>query len=651
MSGTDQAQVEEAVAKLAEMAERPGLSLRGNAAGMAEKIPFLTAKGVPAILRECLDDPLAAPRHADRIFGGFFPARAPDEAARFAASLLDIAPAVVAPEPLPAELADRLRPLPDKVCVPLTRFLEAAGAAHAACRAAYAKVPPAAMRDLAGRFLRFAGEPLLEDRTLTTRLGIDPAAVRLPAAERPAAVFARVDQERLAGATAVFTQACRELAEALRALPAEALDAAVGPDDRRETETPWGRVVLAGRGPTLHPPPDPGKPVLLAVDFGGHDAWQGVYGAAFGPEGRFLAAAIDLAGDDLYLANTPVALGAGYFGVGILLDMGGDDRYEAEDFSLGCGLGGWGILWDGGGNDAYRGTTHTHGCGVFGGGLFLDAAGRDRYRADLDSQGFGFVGSVGILADAAGDDLYQAGGRFTDDIEEPKEKVGRYKARSQGFGWGWRPEAAGGIGALLDGAGNDLYDLCQSGMGQGLGYWFAYGLLYDASGDDLYDANYYAQGVGHHFGTGVLADRSGDDSYKLTGGGGQCWGHDYGVAWLVESGGNDRYAISRTPASRGFEMGSGQGGGNLRGIGIFLERSGDDVYDSGPEWTPEDVVRMYQARDEKKKKPSLTDEEIVARRRGTGLRLDLRGQDRYAPTGKDGSAWLRMIHALSWDRE
>ncbi len=651
LSDAARGRVEEGVERLAELGKRPGLSLRGNTAGVREKVPFLTAKGVPAILRECLDDPLAAPKHADRIFDGFLCARSADDAARFAASLLGRAPADVVPEPLSVELAGRIAALPDRIREALARFLETAGPAHAACRAACETVSPGEMRTLAGRFLSVAGDPLLDDAGMTRRLGIDPAAVRLPVAGHPAAIFHQIDRDRLAGAAVSFTRACRELADAMKVLPTAALDGAASPDERKEIGTPWGLLVLAGRGSTRHPPPDPKRPVLLAVDLGGHDAWEGAWGAASGPDGHFLGGVIDLAGDDLYLADVANAFGSGYFGVGVLLDLAGDDRYEAEDFSLGCGLGGWGIAWDAAGNDTWRGTTHSQGCGAFGYGLLLDGAGRDRYRADLDSQGFGFCGSVGVLADARGDDLYQAGGRFTDDIGESPERIGRYKARSQGFGWGWRPQATGGIGALLDGGGNDLYDLAQSGMGQGTGYWFSFGLLYDAAGDDLYDANYYAQGVGHHFGTGVLADRAGNDAYKLTGGGGQCWGHDYGVAWLVESGGDDRYAISRTPAAKGFRTGSGQGGGNLRGIGVFLECAGDDTYDSGPDWTPEDVVRMYQVREEKGARKKLSGDEIVARRRGIGIRLDLAGRDRYAPSGQDGTDRLRMIHALDRDLE
>lgn len=639
----DRVRFQEAAAKLGELTDRPGLSLEDTLGDALEKVPMIRDPKVPALLRECLDRPFRAPDHADRIAAALLAQAPAEERLAFAASLLEIAPsptseAKAAPEDLTA--LEGLGALKD----PLAAFLDAAAAARAAWGASCPELLPEEMRILVRTLLETAAKPFLEDPALAGRLGLAPG--KAPEAS-PLAAMAKLQRPAQLRAALAFTVAARALAEAVAALPPEALDAVVAPDARREIPTGLGLLVIGGRGPTRHPPP--AAPVLMALDLGGHDAWEGAWASADGPGGAPLACLLDLSGDDVYLANDSLALGCGYFGVGLLIDLAGDDRYAVRHFGLGCGLGGIGILHDLRGHDVYEGDTHVQGAGIFGLGLLLDDAGTDRYQAALDSQAFSFVLGVGILADGGGDDRYLAGGRYRDDLNEEEEDLGRTKSRSQGFAWGWRPLAPGGAACLLDAGGDDVYDTAQGGMAQGTGYWFGYGLLYDGGGDDVYDANYYAQAVGLHFGTGVLIDRGGDDAYKLTGGGGQCWSHDFSTAFLIDRAGNDRYTVSRTPASRGFQVGCGQGGGNIRGIGLFLDAGGDDRYDLGPDWTPEAKLRMVQMQEYKKRHPDLSDEEILKRRRGMGILLDAGGKDAYAPAGKDASDWLRMLSCLARD--
>jgi hypothetical protein len=628
LPSSDQEHLEASIGRLGELTGRPDLSSSGYLAEVRAKVPLLDDPQVPAILRECLDHPFRAPEQADRIAAAMLGETLLEARMAYAASLLHRKDAGGGGEVKLGE--NDLKTLPEPLQGPLRKFLYEAACARADALAASADLSPGEMREAAGALIGVAAGPLAGE------MGF-PKPMQAP----PTKALERFQPGRMAAAAIRLGAAACKLA----GVPRDALP----PEARLEMETSLGTIVIGGSGPTHHPAPS--KPVLLALDLGGNDAWEGGYAAADGGAGAPLACLVDLGGDDLYLAGKPWALGAGLFGAGILLDLGGDDRYVASHLSLGCGVFGWGVLHDAGGNDSYRGATHTQGAALGGFGLLLDDQGQDRYQADLDAQGFAFVLAVGILADGGGDDHYLAGGKYQDDLDEAEEASGRTKSRSQGFGWGWRAGLPGGIGCLLDRSGNDVYDTGQGGMAQGLGYWLSFGLLWDGDGDDVYDANYYSQGVGLHLGTGLLVDLGGNDAYKLTGGGGQGWGHDYATAFLVDRSGNDRYAISRTPLSRGFQIGYGQGGGNIRGIGVLLDGAGDDRYNAGPEWTKEDKMKLSQMQATKKKHPEMTDEEILARRRGIGIRLDLGGSDTYAPSGKDGTRWLRMLSCLSEDRE
>ncbi len=627
----DRQRLEAGIARLGALTERPDLASSGYLAEIRAMVPLLDDPGVPAILRECLDHPFKAPEHADRIAAALLAADPLEKKIGFTASLLaeDAPPDLGIYFAISSEDIEALKALPEPLRAPITTYLSQAAYARRDALAATSDLSPEEMRAAAGSLLGIAAGPLAGE------MGFPD-----PSKTPPKKALKQFHAEKMACAAARLAFAVRKLAE----LPRDALP----PEARIEIQTSLGLIVVAGNGPTHHPAPS--HPVLLALDLGGNDSWEGGYAAADGTTGDPLSCLVDLGGDDLYLAEKPLALGAGLFGVGLLLDLGGDDRYVASHLSLGCGIFGWGVLHDADGNDAYRGATHTQGAGLAGFGLLLDDAGQDRYQADLDAQGFAFVLAVGILADRGGDDHYLAGGHYRDDLDEAEEgSTGRTKSRSQGFGWGWRTGLPGGVGCLLDASGNDVYDTGQGGMAQGLGYWLSFGLLWDGGGDDVYDANYYSQGVGLHFGTGLVVDLGGNDAYKLTGGGGQGWGHDYATAFLIDRGGNDRYAISRTPLSKGFKIGCGQGGGNIRGIGILLDAAGDDRYDSGPEWSKEDKMKLSQMQATKKRHPEMTDDEILAKRRGIGIRLDLGGHDTYAPSGKDGTHWLRMLSCLSED--
>jgi hypothetical protein len=137
---------------------------------------------------------------------------------------------------------------------------------------------------------------------------------------------------------------------------------------------------------------------------------------------------------------------------------------------------------------------------------------------------------------------------------------------SQGFGYGIRGYASGGIGAIYDFAGNDRYFVGE--FGQGSSYFQGLGILHDAAGQDQYVGSRYAQASGAHQSAGILIDDAGDDSYSCLGSACQAGAWDESVAMLVERGGNDTYSGG----------GLAQGSAAQQAIGILLDLDGQDSY-------------------------------------------------------------------------
>ena len=175
-----------------------------------------------------------------------------------------------------------------------------------------------------------------------------------------------------------------------------------------------------------------------------------------------------------------VTAGAGAWGVGVLIDGGGDDHYLGKSVALGAGhFGGTGVLLDQAGNDTYTALRLAEGFGTLGGtGVLHDTAGNDTYTwylprpkyagapdhslgagGALDTGGVcdgvsrwnlgsGFLGGVGILLDDAGDDRYESAPPAR---HEPGASGIIRDTGSMGFGDG------GGFGVFIDGAGHDTY--------------------------------------------------------------------------------------------------------------------------------------------------------------------------------------------------
>lgn len=335
-----------------------------------------------------------------------------------------------------------------------------------------------------------------------------------------------------------------------------------------ETET--GQILVGGEGDNVYDL-DQLTNVAMIVDLGGNDTYrEGAVGFA-----RPVLIIVDVAGDDHYHGEKPGIQGGAVGGISMLVDVAGNDTYKAQDVAQGACLAGVGILIDRAGDDTYRGMRRNQGSAMGGLGLLLDRAGNDSYHSALYAQGFGGPLGIGILDDLDGNDHYYAGGKWKDGYDDTPG----YDGWSQGVGAGPRGIANGGVGVLLDGGGDDVYEADY--FSHGGGYWFAVGIARDFGGNDkrlgatrlAYDGTereekiFLRWGVCFqaHYGLGFLIDDSGDDEY-----GGDIVGlgfsWDIGVAALLDFDGNDTYKLSN--GARGEQA----------ALGILYDRGGNDAY-------------------------------------------------------------------------
>lgn len=427
-----------------------------------------------------------------------------------------------------------------------------------------------------------------------------------------------VDYERIAAAGVTVAGAIDAVTDL--ALDAETLRASVrGGSSLDETphtgvegdviavfETEAGTVVLGGPGPTSYT-----EPAALIIDAGGDDRYACAVAGA--NASLPVSIVIDVSGNDVYESGQ-CGLGSGCMGVGVLVDAEGDDHYFGGSFSLGCGLFGVGLLRDDAGRDTYIGDTCSQGAGAFGIGALLDESDNDTYHAALYSQAFGFVKGFGLLRDRSGNDVYFAGGKYTDEIRY----FDHFLSLSQGFGFGWRPDASGGVGLLVETEGNDVY--VSDIFGQGASYWFAVGGLVDRSGNDQYISYQYAQGAGTHITVAALADLDGDDSYVSKGVSQGC-GHDLAIGILRDASGDDNYTCHDLS----------QAAGNANGIGLLLDEAGDDSYSVR---SPDNTHGYGNLR----------------RDYGSiGLFIDCGGSDDYGGRGHDDEWWSYSTYGIGVD--
>ena len=346
------------------------------------------------------------------------------------------------------------------------------------------------------------------------------------------------------------------------------------------------------------------------LDIGGDDVYSGNLNANF--ENPFYWV-LDVSGDDKYAGSELNGLFSANFGCGFSTDLDGDDFYTGDDYSFSSFFGVQ-ISEDFAGDDIYSCGLHSVAASSFGISVLKDFSGNDMYSVTEFGQGFAGTLAAGVLVDFAGNDVYFAGGKYLHKPLAPMD----YRSLSQGFGYGMRPDLAGGIGVLYDGEGNDRFD--GGVYAQAVAYWYALGILIDKDGNDFYNAVYYPQGSGIHLAGGFLYDEKGEDSYYSKHGPGQGAGHDYGVGFLVDRAGDDNYSIE-----------GGNGLGLTNSVGVFLDVSGNDRYERAND---KSYGYANKARDSG----------------GIGIFLDIGGEDFY-PKGSyaNDSLWVSGTLGVGFD--
>jgi hypothetical protein len=318
-----------------------------------------------------------------------------------------------------------------------------------------------------------------------------------------------------------------------------------------------GKLIIGGKGPNIYDIKS-----SLIIDLGGDDIYLNGTGNA---DGSGLSMIVDISGNDTYSATEKVSMGSGFLGTGMLIDLAGDDVYTGTSFSQGTGLMGVGVLADYQGNDHYNGQEYTQGAGLWGVGILLDQAGNDMYASTLMAQGVGGPKGIGILSDMKGNDQYLAIGKYKNSYGSE----GIFDGLSQGFGFGFRGYASGGIGILMDSDRNNFF--LAGNFSQGCGYAFGLGILKSAGhGDDRYLGSRYAQGCSAHSAAGILIDDGGNDRYSGAVGALQGAAWDMGLAVLADRSGNDIYESRNLFFS--------QGAAALTGFAIFMDQGGTDQY-------------------------------------------------------------------------
>lgn len=341
----------------------------------------------------------------------------------------------------------------------------------------------------------------------------------------------------------------------------------------RVVNTAAGTILVGGPGSNEYRLEEV-KDVVAVIDTGGDDVYvEGTVSAE-----RPVLVIIDFAGNDRYQGTLPGIQGGSILGASLLVDWQGNDVYWARDMAQGSTLGGVGILVDRDGDDQYLGVRRVQGQALGGIGLLIDRGGKDDYHAAMWAQGFAGPLGFGLIDDLAGDDHYYVGGQWYDSYPETPG----YEGWGQGVGSGIRGAANGGIGVLLEGAGDDVYEFDY--FGQGGGYWLGIGLARDFAGNDrrlgatskAFNGSARTQqrfqrfgnGWGCHMAVGALIDDAGDDEYHGSiMGTGFAW--DLSVGYLLELGGNDRYLA---------RVGGVQGQGAQAGLGVLYDFEGTDEY-------------------------------------------------------------------------
>ena len=379
-----------------------------------------------------------------------------------------------------------------------------------------------------------------------------------------------------------------------------------------ETDTELGRIIVNNRSHVTFT-----NEAFLILDTGHDNVYLNSAGGANGLASRPISIVIATGDNNQFVARRSFSQGAGVFGIGILAALGSNATFAAKHVSQGAGLFGCGMLMTGPGRQTFDADTFCQGAGYYGVGILWQRGGDTTYQARQMAQGFGGPGGCGLLLDSGGNDVYLAGGKYACDW-----LPGHYFSLAQGFGYGMRPFAGGGVGILCDVAGEDRY--VADVYGQGASYWYATGLLLDLAGNDTYQAHQYCQGAGIHLSSGALVDFAGNDTYTAHA---ICQGaaHDYAVGLLIDRAGDDTYTGATTA----------QGSALNTSVAMLLDHAGNDFY------AGRDPTQSQAAGHDGGKR------ECGA----IALLLDLAGQDIYSQGQTNNTTWLKPWYGAGLDAE
>ncbi len=284
---------------------------------------------------------------------------------------------------------------------------------------------------------------------------------------------------------------------------------------------------------------------------------------------------IDLGGNDVYDGGEePASLACGNHGIGAIFDLDGNDEYICDESGIGAAWYGMGLVVDYEGDDSYVSKKFSEANAYAGVAMLIDLEGDDYYHTIEHGQGHAMTYGVGILVDTEGHDIYLAEPRGA-----PSDLyIGKTCNFAQGAAYGRRADfddghsLGGGIGALIDGGGDDSFT--GSCYVQGASYWWAVGIIEDRGGNDEYFCEQYSIGSAPHFAIGCAVDLEGDDKYNIgneTTRQYHAHARDGSIGVFIDGSGNDEYYLTNLTA----------GSSDLNCLTLFWDRLGDDTYLAG----------------------------------------------------------------------
>ena len=330
-------------------------------------------------------------------------------------------------------------------------------------------------------------------------------------------------------------------------------------------QTPFGWIVVDTTGRNnRHPLKDP----LLVLDVGGDDEYE------FLEKGdtHAISVLLDHGGNDRYATAAPGAdPSSATLGYGILWDTEGDDRYQGTRQAQASAFFGAALLVDGGGSNRFVASSHSQAHAIGGVAVLVSAGGDDEFTAQTYSQATGGPRGVAVLVDTGGNDRYTL---TSLPLVRPSPQLpDRNTSMGQGAGYGMRGlffdgrSTAGGIGLLLDLAGNDRYE--AQVFAQGVGYYEGLGMLLDDGGNDRFESAWYGMGAGVHYAAGILLKRGvGNDVYRSTHEMVLGTGNDLSVGVFVDEGGDDDYTVGQLSLGVAY----------ANSTGLFVDGAGNDRY-------------------------------------------------------------------------